>query len=273
MVRKHVASSTKSEQATVLHKSDMTKILGVPFFRGTAGEAVVRMTRGGLLVVPAAPALREMERDANYREALIEADLAIPDSAFMVILWNLLGHDGLKRVSGLKYLRCLLRTKAVRDSGNCVWVMPSTKSAECNLAWLASQGIDVPSECIYMAPMYVGAGAPVEDPKLVALLERLRPQHVMLTVGGGTQEKLGLHLKRQLSYRPAIHCIGAAIAFLSGDQVRIPEWADRLYLGWLFRCFSQPTRYIPRYWEARNLYSIMRRYRDRLPALASRPVS
>jgi len=253
----------------MLRKGDCTTILGIPFFRGTAQEAVGRMARGGLLVVPAAPALREMERDASYSEALVEADLAIPDSAFMVALWNLLQHDMLKRVSGLEYLRCLLRTEDVRQAGNCVWVMASAASAERNRAWLAKQGIDLPAECIYLAPMYVGSGAPVNspvnDPELAVLLERLKPQHVMLTIGGGTQEKLGLYLKRQLSFRPAIHCIGAAIAFLSGDQVRIPEWADRLYLGWLFRCFYQPSRYIPRYWEARKLFSLMRRYRDRLP--------
>jgi len=256
-----------------------TTILGISFFRGTAQDAVTRMMRGGLLVVPAAPALREMESDAGYREALVEADLAIPDSAFMVILWNLLDHDWVTRVSGLEYLRCLLHNETLRQAGNCVWVMPSAASAERNRAWLARQGIEVPDECIYVAPKYRCscsegcAGVPADDPKLVALLERLRPQHVLLTVGGGTQEKLGLHLKRQLSFRPSIHCIGAAIAFLSGDQVRIPEWADRMYLGWLFRCFYQPTRYIPRYWEARKLFSLMRRYRDRLPKPTPRAVS
>jgi UDP-N-acetyl-D-mannosaminuronic acid transferase (WecB/TagA/CpsF family) len=95
----------------------------------------------------------------------------------------------------------------------------------------------------------------------------------MLTIGGGTQEKLGFYLKRHLSFLPAIHCIGAAIAFLSGDQVRIPAWADQLFLGWLFRCLYQPSRYIPRYWEARKLFSLMHRYRDRLPALRTRPIS
>ena len=257
----------------MLRKGDSTTILGIPFFRGTAQEAVGRMMRGGMLVVPAAPALREMERDAFYCEALVEADLAIPDSAYMVALWNLLQHDLLKRVSGLEYLRCLLRSQAVGQAGSCVWVMASAESSERNRAWLTKQGIDLPEEYSFVAPIYTSVNCSVEDPKLVALLERLQPQHVMLTIGGGTQEKLGLYLKRQLSFRPAIHCVGAAIAFLSGDQVRIPEWADKLFLGWLFRCFYQPTRYIPRYWEARKLWSLMRRYRERLPALVTRPVS
>jgi hypothetical protein len=43
--------------------------------------------------------------------------------------------------------------------------------------------------------------------------------------------EVGLYLKRSLSYEPGIHCIGAAIAFLSGDQARIPLWGDRLGLA------------------------------------------
>jgi UDP-N-acetyl-D-mannosaminuronic acid transferase (WecB/TagA/CpsF family) len=72
-------------------------------------------------------------------------------------------------------------------------------------------------------------------------------------------------LKRNLDYLPAIHCIGAAIAFLSGDQVHIPEWADRFYLGWLFRCMSSPRRYVPRYFSAPQLVPLLWRYRDQLP--------
>jgi len=223
---------------------------------------VLRVAQGGLLVVPAAPALKEMETNAAYREALLNADLVITDSAFMVLVWNLLEGDSIHRLSGLRYLRELLKQPEVRDPANCVWVMASPVSARRNVEWLEEQGIQVPAEHVYMAPMY---GAEIADEPLVALLERLRPQHVIVTVGGGTQERLGLYLKRRLSYRASIHCIGAAIAFLSGDQVNIPGWADHLYLGWLFRSLSEPKRYVPRYWDARKLFNLLRRYRDRLP--------
>jgi UDP-N-acetyl-D-mannosaminuronic acid transferase (WecB/TagA/CpsF family) len=140
--------------------------------------------------------------------------------------------------------------------------MSDAHSAERHLAWLAGQGIDIPPECVYVAPMY---GPDTADSTLVLLLERLRPQHVLLTVGGGVQEKLGWYLKRHLSYTPSIHCIGAAIAFLSGAQARIPVWADRFYLGWLFRSVSDPGRFIPRYWAARKLLGLLVRFRDRAP--------
>ncbi|HWT66828.1 MAG TPA: WecB/TagA/CpsF family glycosyltransferase [Terracidiphilus sp.] len=237
-------------------------ILGIQFHAGDVEEAIERMKGGGLLVVPAAPALKEMATNASYRAALLDADVAITDSAFMVMVWNVIERDHLPRVSGLKYLRALLDKEDARRPGNVLWVMAGEASARKNLEWLAADGITVPEECVYLAPMY---GDPIEDAALVERLQRLRPQHVVITVGGGTQERLGAYLKHALNYRPSLHCIGAAIAFLSGDQVRIPMWADKLYLGWFLRCLSSPRRYVPRYLTAPQLLPLLWRYRRNLP--------
>jgi UDP-N-acetyl-D-mannosaminuronic acid transferase (WecB/TagA/CpsF family) len=241
------------------------RILGIDFFDGSAKAAIEIMRGGGLLVVPAAPALKDLDRNLAYRDSLLNADLVLTDSAFMVLIWNRLQSTPIKRLSGLEYLRELLLESDVRKPGNTLWIMASPTSTERNLAWLEAQGIAVPEDHIYMAPIY--NSGPISDPALIELLNRLRPQHVIVTLGGGTQERLGLYLKRNLACHPAIHCIGAAIAFLSGDQVHIPVWADRFYLGWLFRSLSEPKRYIPRYLDAFKLYPLMRRYRDRLPDL------
>lgn len=240
------------------------RILGIEFFLGTAEEAIDRIRSGGLLVVPAAPALKDLGTNVGYRESLMNADLAITDSGLMVLIWNLLSNDRITRLSGLEYLRALLGHEDVRVAGNTLWVMANEKSVSINLAWLRDQGISVPAECVYVAPFYDSG---VEDLALAERLNRLRPKNVIVTLGGGVQERLGLWLKRQLEYTPAIHCVGAAIAFLSGDQVLIPEWADHYYFGWLYRCLSNPRRYAPRYWDARKLVRLLVRYRSELPPL------
>ncbi len=240
------------------------QILGIDFFFGTAEEAIDRIRAGGLLVVPAAPALKDLGTNAEYRESLVNADLAITDSGLMVLLWNFLANDRITRLSGLEYLRTLLGHADVRAPGNTLWVMANERSVSNNVAWLREQGISVSNECLYVAPLY---GSGIEDPLLAERLNRLRPRHVIVTLGGGVQERLGLWLKRELEYRPAIHCVGAAIAFLSGDQVVIPEWADYFYFGWLYRCLSDPKRYGPRYWNARKLVRLLVQYRSELPPL------
>lgn len=238
------------------------KILGIRFFVGDAEEAIARIRGGGLLVVPAAPALKNLAHDQAYREALQEADLVIADSAFMVMIWNRLEHDSIRRVSGLKYLSSLLKQPDFYQPGGSFWIMASERSARRNTAWLRRQGIHLEPADRYVAPIYEKT---IEDPELLKRIEERRPRHIVVTLGGGTQERLGLYLRSEVSCKPSIHCIGAAIAFLSGDQVQIPRWADRMYLGWLFRCISDPSRYMPRYWDARKLLSLMIRYGSSLP--------
>jgi len=238
-------------------------ILGIRFFIGTAQGAIDEVSRqGGVVVVPAAPALKNLAHDQQYRDALLGADFAIADSALMVLLWNLIESTRISKFSGLKYLRALIEQADIRQSENSFWVMPSRAAAERNVRWLRGKGVPVANENLYVAPIY---GAEIRDQELLERLEQRRPRHVVLGIGGGTQERLGFYLKQNLSYRPAIHCVGAAVAFLSGDQVRIPVWVDEMGLGWLWRSVSSPRRFIPRYWNARHLVPLMLRYRDRLP--------
>jgi|HubBroStandDraft_1064217.scaffolds.fasta_scaffold137868_1 N-acetylglucosaminyldiphosphoundecaprenol N-acetyl-beta-D-mannosaminyltransferase len=239
------------------------QILGVRFFVGDAQGAIDEVSQnGGLVVVPAAPALKNLAVDKGYREALLGADFAIADSAFMVLLWNLIDSNRIPKLSGLKYLRALVDEPEFKKLGNTFWVMPTAASAQRNLRWLRGNGVNVANEDVYLAPLY---GQTISDEELLERIEERRPKHIVLGVGGGTQERLGLYLKQHLSYRPAIHCIGAAIGFLSGDQVHIPVWADTLGLGWLCRTMSDPKRFVPRYWDARHLAPLLLKYRDRLP--------
>jgi len=245
--------------------TETRSILGISFFTGNLVELVEKMvTQRGLLLAPSAPALVTIRSAPAYRDALLEADTVITDSSFMVLIWNTFERDSIPRISGLRYLRSLVNRPEVRQSGKTFWVMASPLSAKRNLDWLAMIGIRVPPECVYVAPMY---GPTIEDPVLLEQIRAVRPDHIIVTLGGMTQERLGLYLKRRLDYVAGIHCIGAAIAFLSGDQVRIPTWADRMYMGWLFRACSNPRAYAPRYWQALKLASLILRYRSKLPPL------
>lgn len=228
------------------------KIFGINFFVGAAPEAVERGLRGGLVVAPAAPALVNLQDDTHYRQAVSRADMAITDSSLMVMAWNLTRRDNITRVSGLEYLVLLLRS--VRNQPGRerpFFIMPGKDSEARALKWLKKQGISCHEGQTYIAPHY--NTGPIADYQLLNLLKKQRPTQIIIGLGGGTQERLGLFLRTNLPYNPGIHCIGAAIGFLTGDQVKIPLWADHLYLGWLLRCFSKPQSYVPRYWNARKL--------------------
>jgi N-acetylglucosaminyldiphosphoundecaprenol N-acetyl-beta-D-mannosaminyltransferase len=244
------------------------QILGVPIACLTIDEAVERALGGGLVLAPSGPGLCDLERDPDYRDALLGSDVNLTDSGLVILVEALRSRRKLPRASGLGYIEALLARPEVRRAGGTFWVMPSTEATSRNVAWLRSQGVEVTEDDCYVAPMYARRGR-VEDRALAELLDERRPDHVVICVGSGPQEKLGLFLKRELSYGPGIHCLGAAIGFLSGEQASIPAWADRAYLGWFLRCIDDPRTFVPRYLKAFRLVYLLARYGATPPPIVS----
>jgi len=240
------------------------QVLGVRFLNGSPREAVDLISRdGGVVVVPAAPAMVKLQRnDEDYRRALTDADFAIPDSGLMVLLWKILRREKLTRISGLAYLKRLLLEPEFRERGRSFFVLPTEKAKAKLILFAMVERLEIDAEDCYVAPLY---GESVEDAQLLIDVENHRPAHIIIAIGNGPQEKLGYFLRDQLSYRPAIHCIGAALGFLTGDQIAIPDWADRFYFGWLFRLISQPRIFIPRLARALALPWLIFRYGEELP--------
>jgi UDP-N-acetyl-D-mannosaminuronic acid transferase (WecB/TagA/CpsF family) len=241
--------------------SETATILGIRFAIGDARSLVALASKGGLIVVPSAPVLVASERDPMLLAALTGADLAIADSGLMVLLWLMFEGQRITRVSGLEYLRQLLDYPGLNLREEIFWVLPNETALSRLLEWLGPERAPSVPQLCYVAPFYTSGN--VDDPVLLGLIERLRPSQVIIGLGGGVQEPLGYHTRNSLSYRPAIHCIGAAIGFLTGDQVRIPRWADYLFLGWLFRSLSNPSTFVPRYFRAMRLLPLMWRHRNR----------
>src|SRR5207247_668610 len=148
-------------------------------------EAAALGLRGGLVVVPAAPALVDLVHDRAYCEALLAADLAITDSGLMVLLWNLMNLERIPRVSGLEYLKLILEDPSVRAQGATLWIMPNRQAAEKNVRWLRQQGHPTTLEDCYLAPKYDSQN--VSDGALLELVESRKPKNLIICLGGGTQ--------------------------------------------------------------------------------------
>jgi hypothetical protein len=101
-----------------IRSEEFCQILGGRFFVGGAQRAIELLAKGGLLVVPDAPALKNLPHDDGYREALLQADVAIADSSLMVTVWNLIQKDSIRRLSGLEYLPQGARSQKLRQPRN-----------------------------------------------------------------------------------------------------------------------------------------------------------
>jgi len=239
------------------------QFLGISIAAVTIPEAIECASEGGLILAPSAPGLSDLATDRFYRDALKQADLNLPDSGLAILLMKLLGLGDLPRTSGYGFLKALLEDPQFKTEKS-FWVMPSRESMQKNIRWMMAQGLPTDEADCYVAPLYPKCGE-VEDRDLANLLMARNAKYVFICTGSGSQEKLGAWLKNLLPSGTTICCIGAAIGFLSGDQVFIPMWADRFMLGWFIRTINEPQKFIPRYFKALNLIRLAVRYRKKDP--------
>jgi N-acetylglucosaminyldiphosphoundecaprenol N-acetyl-beta-D-mannosaminyltransferase len=237
---------------------------------------------GGLLVVPSAPSLAQMADDPLLKKAHHCSDWAVVDGGYVALVLRALGKR-VTRISGLQLLE-----KTIDNSGEGVvpmkdrrifWVVPSPEEEERIQKYLEGKGFEAAKQVFYRAPFYQ-QDEEFNDQVLHAKVRDEAPDWVILCLGGGRQEKLGHFLRHSQGTEagglrpptlptadlqapssnfpergrrangPVILCTGAAIAFFTGGQAKIPVWADRLYLGWLFRIFEKPGVFFPRYLRA-----------------------
>ena len=228
------------------------RFCGIDFWDATADDLLRELRqRGGYVVVPAAPALATMREDADYQRALVAADFAILDSGYMAILMALLMRRPVRRISGLKLLQRLFvndTNKWVRDI-RILWVSPSSEETQRCSNYLRRSEFDLNKQTFYQAPFYAATSG-FQDESLFQLIQTTKPELIVICIAGGKQEKLAYALRTEFGVTTPMLCTGAAMAFLSGGQVKIPTWADRCFLGWLFRIWREPRTFLPRYLRA-----------------------
>lgn len=241
-------------------------LLGISFWNAPLPNLFQELwAQRGLLVVPAAPALAELPNDASYEAAVIDADFAIIDSALVALILVFKTRGRIERISGLRFMQGLLlgeeRPRFV--ASRVLWVVPQKADAESIQQYLRTIALASVAQEFYEAPFY-GSLTEFQDAALFTAIESFRPDCVIICIGGGKQEKLGLALRNRFPRQFPILCTGAAIAFMTGAQVKIPTWADRAGLGWLFRTLHNPRTFGPRYFRAAWKFPVLLfRYRPR----------
>lgn len=248
------------------------KFLGVSFWNLSTKELLTEADEnGGLLVVPSAPSLSQMANDGVLKKAHEEADYAVVDGGYVAMVLRLLGKK-VVRISGLQILEktVIQPEKSVIPmmDRRIFWVVPDENEEGRIKELLAKRGFGEDQMAFYQAPFYQHDDD-FDDVELHQRISRFGPDWVVLCLSGGKQEKVGHFLRSycqnlaktglppswgRVSHErpngPLVFCTGAAISFFTGSQAKIPKWADRLYLGWLFRTCREPRVFLPRYCRA-----------------------
>jgi len=203
----------------------------------------------GLYVFPAAPALINLNKDKKYHLSLINSDFVFFDSGYFVLLLKILKKINVKKFSGYKFLYLFFNYIKRNKKKKIFTIDPNINSSKKNLSYLKNLGIKNIDQ--YIAPKYNHKF--IHDKTVLNKINHYKPDYVLINIGGGVQEILGMYLKNNLNFKTRILCTGAAISFFTKEQAPINNFFDNLYLGWIIRILFRPKIYLPRYFKAFKL--------------------
>jgi N-acetylglucosaminyldiphosphoundecaprenol N-acetyl-beta-D-mannosaminyltransferase len=208
----------------------------------------------GLYTFPAAVNLSNLEHNPIYHQSLIHSDFVFFDSGYFVLLLRLFKGIKVKKFSGYKFITLFINYLQSKNKYTLFVIEPSRDISKVNRIFFDKNNIKILSQ--FIAPFYKKR-TEIIDYELLDILNKIRPNYILINLGGETQEILGYYLKKNLNYKPVIICTGAALSFLTEQQAPLTNWIDRMYLGWLWRCIYNPKVFIPRYLSAFKLIKLV----------------
>lgn len=201
------------------------------------------ISKKGLFVFPAGPALASIDDSKEYYKSIQKADLVFFDSGFFVLLLKIFKNISVDKFSGYKFLNLFFNYLKKNNKKKIFCIDPNLNFSSSNKLYIKNLGVKQVYN--YVAPKYIKKK--LIDKKLLKLINKIKPNIIVINIGGGTQEVLGLYLRDKVNIKPTILCTGGAISFFTGDQAPINFFIDKYYLGWLVRLIFNPFLFFKRY--------------------------
>ena len=231
------------------------KFKGITFRNFDIKDFKKIIEKKGLFLFPSGPGLASIETEKKYFEALKAANYNFFDSGYFVLLLRYLKKIKVNKLSGYIFIKSFLKYIKKNNNKKLFLIDPSIKLSLSNRKLFKKKGVIKKNLYNYIAPQY--NPKLILDKKLLNIIKKIRPDYILINIGGGTQEILGLYIKKNINFKCTILCNGAAISFFTGDQAPINAFLDKFFFGWLIRIIFNPIIFLPRYLRTIKLISIV----------------
>ena len=139
--------------------------------------------KSGLFVFPAAPALASVNNSPYYYKSLQKADLVFFDSGLFVLLLRILKNINVIKFSGYKFLSLFFKYIKNNKKKKIFCIDPNLNFSRSNKKYFQKLGIKKIYN--YIAPIYNSKN--VVDKKLLNKINKIKPNYIIINIGGGTQ--------------------------------------------------------------------------------------
>ena len=173
--------------------------------------------------------------DEQFRQALDEAALSLPDGAGVVWALRRQGCRGQERVPGVELVEEL-----AAECGRRGW-RPFFLGAGPGVAAEAARRLESRLPGLRVAGLHTGSPRPADDVETLRRIHAARPD-LLFVAYGHPQQELWIARNRHRLGVPVAIGVGGAFDFISGRVPRAPRWVRRVQLEWLWRLTIQPWR-------------------------------
>ncbi len=183
------------------------------------------------------------ERDDEFKAALNEADILLPDGVGIVMaVKTVTGHD-LKKISGAELHDHLLQ-RLNRNNGRCFYLGSSNRTLQKIKARLEKEYPGI--TCETYSPPFKAEFSDEENAAMVDAVNAFKPDVVFVGMTAPKQEKWVHRYSKAINTR-FICSIGAVFDFYAGTVKRPSQFWINLGLEWFVRLCREPKRMWKRY--------------------------
>lgn len=179
-------------------------------------------------------------QDAQFKAALQNADILLPDGAGIVLAGKALKCPVRERVAGSEFFSGVTSRVNDEDGLSCFF-LGSTEDVLKKLVdrlHIESPGITV---CGTYSPPFKDKFSDADNKQMIEVINEAQPDVLWVGMTAPKQEKWIFEHRGKLGVR-LIVAIGAVFDFYAGTRKRAPDWVCDLGLEWLPRLLREPKR-------------------------------
>jgi len=177
-------------------------------------------------------------RDVQFREALMEADLLIPDGTGIQLAAKVLRGRRIEKIAGSDLHEVIIDTLGKRG-GSCFYLGSSEETLRKIRERLAAEH---PSLRVgTYSPPFREVFTEEENRVMITAVNSFAPEALFVGMTAPKQEKW-VHEHRDMLSAPLICPVGAVFDFYAGTVRRSGEFWIRMGLEWLPRLLREPKR-------------------------------
>lgn len=183
------------------------------------------------------------EKDSEFKNALLESDVLLPDGVGIVAAVRLQTGEKIKKISGSN-LHVYLLNKLNKEYGSCFYLGSSDKTLKKIKAKLAIEYPNIRVGCY--SPPFKPSFSKNENNQMISAVNQFKPDVLFVGMTAPKQEKWAVANHEQLNTK-LIGSIGAVFDFYAGTMNRPSNfWVD-MGFEWLGRLINEPKRMWKRY--------------------------